>query len=113
MKAAPPHIDQEGGGAQRGMHTPTNSPAGTGTTQPIETTQEGPEMSESTTNPLQAAIDAAATVRDKREQYNAAVAARDAAIRAALAAGTGATELVRATGLSRGNIYQIRDKKEN
>lgn len=111
MKVAPPHIDQEGGGARRGR-TPTNSPAGTGTDYFTSTHRKAPEMSENT-DPQKAAAEAAATVRVKRAEWNESVTARDAAIRAALAAGTGATDLVRATGLTRATIYQIRDKKEN
>lgn len=48
-------------------------------------------------------------VHELHEAYQAAVRERDEAIRAALEAGRGATELARATGMNRSMIYHIRN----
>lgn len=47
--------------------------------------------------------------RTAQRQSQAALIARDAAIRAALATGTGATELSRAAGVNRVHVYRVRD----
>lgn len=47
--------------------------------------------------------------RAAQQRASAALIARDAAIRAALAAGTGATALARAAGINRVHVYRVRD----
>lgn len=48
-------------------------------------------------------------VHELHEAYQSAVRERDEAIRAALDAGRGATELARAAGMNRSMIYHIRN----
>lgn len=51
----------------------------------------------------------AAAVKTAHARHAAATRRRDDAIRAALAAGISATQLVQTLGLNRARIYQIRD----
>lgn len=52
-----------------------------------------------------------ARAADAEQQLADALAARDTAIRDALAAGAGISELARLAGLSRVTIYAIRDRR--